>query len=887
MPSPLPATIASALASGMTVLTPNQRAARSLRRAYERTQQTSLWTPPPILPLDTWLPTLFHRLLLDGAESRILLNPTQQHALWREIVAADPAVSGLRSFDSLAEMAANAWRLLHLHNGHNRLRDFNVSTDTRAFQRWAAAFERQTTRHQLITDAELPAALLEHLAEGALAIPDQGLALVDFDILAPAHDILLESIARAGFAVERIATDVPTSATLHIASDDRAELRTAALWAARHLDRNPTIAIVVPNLADRRPQLNRVFHELLPPNSFEFSLGRPLAETSLAATALALLRWPLEPLQLDEITALLLSPFFGASNPDEALAAAEFDAFELRTAPLLRPELPLDAMIDLVRASKHRGQRLTPLRIRLHLIARTAAEEQMIPPQPNLQGPRQSHAGWAEAFRKLLEAAGWTAAANDSLAFQTLRRWESCLDELATLDFDASTVSASAALKTLTRIARQAIFAPESTGAPIQIVGPLEPGGIPFDALWFLAADDESWPSTISANPMIPWHIQRELNIPGVNPAQDTTHAQSLTQRLAQSAPETVFSYAARSEEGDRRPSPLLRTLSLTPLDAPPSDPPFRPLKLESIPDDEPLPPLPSGTTPGGARVLELQAACAFRAFAEIRLASTQPGARSLGLDARDRGIQVHRIMQIFWTRIQSQENLRALPTPERDTLLDTAIDLAIRDAASAARTPWDEAYLDVQRRRLRSLLRPWLDFETTRPPFEVRQQEKKSLYTIGPIQLELRADRIDQTGAGPLILDYKTGLATPADWLSDRPDAPQLPLYAVMAAAQEDIGGVAFALLRPGEDLALRGFADSANALARPTPLKFTSLSAQIEDWHRILTDLATAFAEADPIPDPKSYPKTCTSCTQRILCHLNIAQLDDSEDEPEPDYA
>ena len=55
----LPPEIEQALARGATILTANQRAARTLRRAYDLHQRASgrdLWEPPQILAWETWTP---------------------------------------------------------------------------------------------------------------------------------------------------------------------------------------------------------------------------------------------------------------------------------------------------------------------------------------------------------------------------------------------------------------------------------------------------------------------------------------------------------------------------------------------------------------------------------------------------------------------------------------------------------------------------------------------------------------------------------------------------------------------------------------------------------------------------------------------------------------
>jgi probable DNA repair protein len=889
MAQTLPQAIAAAIARGATLLTPNQRAARAIRRAYDAQmlgEGIKLWTPANVLPLEAWLAAEWHKRLLAGTESRVLLNASQQHLLWREIILADPeARTSPRSADSLAELAARAWSLLCLHNGRPRLRDFPLSTDSRAFVRWSAAFERRLTRAALITPAELPAALSASKVTSATDI-----ALTDFDTPAPAVATLFNTLETDGTLIDRIRTEIPSTASLLAAEDDPSELTVAAHWIRAHRETNPEarIAVVVPNLADRRAQIDRAFGPILIPETlsitapastpiYEFSLGRPLAELHIAVAALDLIAWTLEPLPISRISALLLNPWFSAEAE-----AAEFDAFELRQLHLLRPELTLEATIRLVQRSQ---RPLADLLHRLRSLRKAAREAQIASQSEPL---RQSHTAWSGAFRTLLEAAGWTRQSRaSSLFFQQHRRFESALDELATLDFEGKQLPAAEALAALTRILAQTVFAPESADAPIQILGPLELGGVPFDALWFLGADDLVWPPQAAASPLLPWQLQRALAIPGADHARDDAQAQSLTRRIAHSATEVVFSYARHAEEGDRRPSPLLAALKLQPFE-PPSTPQLpETIAFDIVPDDTNLPPLPGTPIRGGSAILKLQAACAFRAFAEKRLHSTALDTRDPGLDAMERGNIVHTVMQFLWTKLQTQVALRLLPTADLEALLDAAIDRAL--ASSHAETTWDEAYLAVQRRRLHNLLLPWMSRELQRKPFTVRPPEQKQQFTLGPLTLDLRIDRIDETAAGLVILDYKTGSANPASWKGDRPDEPQLPLYAVLAQQSgQQLAGVAFAMLRAGKDMDLTGYAEDRTLLG-PTKLatmEAPSLAEQIDRWEEVLTALASSFAAGDTRVHPKSYPDTCEHCGQRILCRLNPDLLDDyADDEPEFD--
>ena len=834
----------------------------------------------------------------------MLLKPAQEQALWREIIVADTALEApaLRSIDLFATMAVRAWQTACSHLGRSRLKGSGLSVDTRAFERWAAEFERRSKRAGYLTQAQLPAALEEALASGDLPIPEAGVSLVSGDDLPPSTLQFFHTLERAGYPVERIHTGAPAAAAhLLAASDEAEELHALTDWvhARRAADPSETLAIVLVGSQEQRQAVERALrgNDTLDVSPVRSAQGRPLAATPPVAVALDLLRWSFEPLPLARISALLLSPFFGcvpseieaegndratsASTPSEAFAVAAFDAYGLHRLKLLRPELTLAAMIDV--AEEHRGKWTIPsLRSRLKSLAKVAAREQMSSIAAGVAAPRQSHAGWTEAFRAVLDAAGWThATQSETLAAQAYQRFERVLDTMATLDFEGKLIDAAEAHGTLERMTAETMFSPETGAASIEILGPNELGGTSFDALWMLGADDLSWPRTPSPSPLLSLAMQRALGVPGTVPAVDRRRAQALTARIAGAAREVVFSFAQQTDAGERQASPLLHELGLRTLSPVAFARERSPLPLTSIADDVALPPLPDRVLRGGAQILAAQAACGFRAFAEWRLWSSPPETAELGMNPRERGSLVHRIMERFWGQVHDQLALSAMPPLVREALLADCIDQAVAEGRHAALTAWETAYLRTQKRRLASLLEPWLRHELQRPAFQVRERESKlEGVRIGPLQLTVRVDRVDETAGGSLILDYKTGPATPSDWLSERPDAPQLPLYAVLTQS-EQLGGVAFALLRAGADLGLRGFADEEAVLATRSRMEAASLEEQVSDWRRVLTSLATAFAEGDAAVAPKCYPKTCNTCAQRILCRLDPTSLEDDDEE------
>jgi ATP-dependent helicase/nuclease subunit B len=906
-PQAPPRQIQQALAQGWTVLTANQRAARTLRHTFD-VQQRALgfanWQPPAILAWDAWLGSLWRGLLLAGHASGLLLSSTQEHTIWRAIISADAATSSLRPVDSLAETAASAWLLLHAYRGRQRLQDFPGNADTRAFVRWVSEFDRRCARSQYLTQAQLPQVLRKAIAAGHFPIPS-GLLLVGFDSKTPAQTGILDAVQATGASIEELSpqtglapTHAPPTAqrTLVDAPDEDAELTACARWLRTRLTEHPDacIAVIVPAIETGRAEIDRVFRHILAPelndinapsssSPWEFSLGVPLANTPMATTALDILRWAVGALPLDRVCALLLSPYFAADYPEstaEHLSRAEFDAFTLRNQHLLEPEVSLDALYRIASQSNQAT--------RLPILLNHLRALRPLFNRGDSAGER-THADWAASMHELLEAAGWALPSRlDSIEFQARRKWESALDELATLDFESVRVPFAAALVALERIAAETLFAPETRHAPVQIMGPLESAGSTFDALWFLRANDIAWPSTPAPNPLLPWQLQRDLAMPGADPAHDTALARRITERISTSAPVVVFSYAQESTEGRQRPSPVVSGLALearSAIDIAPAAPVPAPVEIDVVTDDTPIPPPPDRVLQGGAAILESQAACGFRAFAERRLFASALEAASLGLDPRERGSLVHNVLQRFWEKVETQAALKRMTVSERDEQLTNSIDAALAKDHARPEPGWPRAYVATERQRLLNLLRPWLDYEANvRAPFTVKSREETlSDVRIGPLRLSIRVDRVDLTHTegdsnqppGEIIIDYKTGAAKPADWLGDRPDAPQLPLYAVVSNASQ-LAGVAFASVRPGTNMGMNGYQAHDSILPKCTKLQTESLDAQVLQWREVLTSLAEDFHSGEARVSPKSYPQTCKYCEQRLLCRLDVASLE-----------
>jgi RecB family exonuclease len=255
-----------------------------------------------------------------------------------------------------------------------------------------------------------------------------------------------------------------------------------------------------------------------------------------------------------------------------------------------------------------------------------------------------------------------------------------------------------------------------------------------------------------------------------------------------------------------------------------------------------------------------------------MRLHSALVDPCELGLDALERGNLVHRALENFWTTTQSHAELRSLTSEERDRRLSNAIDAAFA-RLSVPSPGWGAAYIRLQRERLRRLLLRWLDVELQRGPFTVRRREERTTIPIGPLSLKVQPDRIDEVEGGLVLVDYKTGhRAHYSNWSGNRPDDPQLPLYALLTKANE-LQALLFGRIRPGSEMKWQGLAANQTVLPSQRRQTIVDLELRRNEWEIVLTKLAEDFAAGRADVDPKSVAVNCNGCVQRLLCRIDPA--------------
>jgi probable DNA repair protein len=839
------ARLAAGRAAGVTVLTPNARLGRELVREFDAHQAArglERWESADILPFASFVERTYETALYGGGGQGlpVLLDGMQEREFWEEAIRASRWAGALLDPGQTAGRASAAWRTAHAWRIGGRLRAAAATEDARAFAAWSTAYARRTKREGLIDAARLP--------DLALQAPDTKLLVAyAFDILPPQA---LAVLRRHEF---RVCAPRPRRARVLRAgfASPAEELEAAAAWTRARLEAGARrIGVVVPDLAQRRREAARVFARVLCPDRalapasgralpFNLSIGEPLAAWPLVAFALDFLEFAHWDVPFETASGVLRSPFLGGAER-ELGARALLDA---RLRERCGPSIALGALAARSGAC--------PL-LRAHLQAVLAL-------RPAGGTPRQ----WARHFAAVLEAAGFPGERPlDSTEYQLLARWHEALAEFARLESVRRRFGAHEALGRLRRICTEALFQPESPQAPVQVLGLLEATGLEFDALWVSGLSDETWPLHPRPDPFLPLALQKRAGIPEASAESSLALDRRITAGWAAAADEVVFSWPRRVDDRDLAPSPLIAAYEEGEPEVPRvvryRDTIFASRALETI-DERSGPPLSGGGVRGGTRVLADQAACPFRAFARHRLGAQGLQAPAPVPDARLRGELAHALMAALWREIGSHAALVAADAAP-------AVRRAARAAVRAAGLEGRLAELETV--RLERLAAGWLDLERARGAFEVVRIEDRVAMPIGGFTLGGRIDRMDRLADGTYaVIDYKTGRrASPNVWCDERPDDPQLPLYALTAA--EPVRALVFARLRAGE----LGFAGLAAAdCAMPGVKVAADWPGLVAAWRARLEALAREFASGHAPVAPKRGPNTCADCDLQPLCRVH----------------
>ena len=845
----------------IAVVTPNRRLAQTLAREFDERQTASglpVWETADILPFGAFVERVYEEALYSdiAAQLPLLLTGAQEQELWEVAIRSSEWGELLLAVPRAAADCRKAWRLAHEWRiadvAMGNAGSFPGNEDAKAFAAWAKDYAKRCGREGNTDNARLADIVAPLLKVAPLRKP-RLLVAYAFDVVPPQMRDFLGACAKQGIEVHSCAPEKKEAKASRVAFPSaREELEAAASWARAKLEGGvKRIGVVVPELGQRRKEVVRVFARIMHPAHnlpdaerrvlpFNISLGAPLADYPLARAALSLLELAFGEIAFEQASKLIRSPFLVGAEL-EFSERARLDAGLRKQAPA---RVTLGKLVALIEGAPVLRQGLEALFA-------------LVREQPG--GERSPH-DWGRHFSALLEAAGFPGERGlDSSEFQTQAKFNETLAEFAKLERVASRMTFAHALARLRRLCTDTLFQPESPEAPIQVLGVLESAGLEFDALWVSGLTDEAWPLPASPNPFLPPALQRNAGIPEASAEATLARGKRITDGWLSAADEVVVSHPTMEQDRALLASPLI---SAVPLETPETrtneryrDLIFAARKSETVQDGQ-APALTTNTPRGGTRILSDQAACPFRAFARHRLAALSLEEPVAGLDARARGLLLHTLMKELWGELKGSGGLQRDCVPA----IERAAAAAVREANV------EEPFAGLERKRLAKLAREWLEVERERPSFEVVAMEEKRKLSVAGLELNGRIDRMDKLGAGGhALIDYKTGRPTPNEWLGERPDDPQLPLYAL--SAEEDIAAVAFAKLKTGE-MRYMGFSKEKDLIPDVRPAK--NWEGLVEGWKRELEPLGSGFASGDARVDPKNLLQTCRYCDLQPLCRV-----------------
>jgi RecB family exonuclease len=284
--------------------------------------------------------------------------------------------------------------------------------------------------------------------------------------------------------------------------------------------------------------------------------------------------------------------------------------------------------------------------------------------------------------------------------------------------------------------------------------------------------------------------------------------------------------------------------------------------------------------------VFKNQAACAFRAYATHRLGATGLEGSHDGLDAAERGVLAHATLACLMQKIASRDSLESLSREDKHQIIDESVKSALNRLLERDPDVISEEFAKLEVMRLTQLCENLLEQELQREPFAVKAVEEKRVMRFAGIEWDGQIDRIDLWRSGNLIIDYKTGKISKNALQGERPDEPQLPLYALTTEANN---GVMYIGLQNG-DINYQGFLSSKVEQFRSNNTKSKNIEHiehwehQLIDWKRVLTRLAEDFKAGDASVDPKKFPQTCEYCELKAVCRVReIYGMADGDEEEE----
>ena len=823
-----------------------------------------VWSTPDVLTVEAWITREIEEHAASGANVPRTLSSAEDWLLWRQCAAEATRDWDLVNRGALAEA---------LRKASSVAADFRIDMQTLplpAGTEPALLYDVQrAVRERCLALGAVP---LASAADGLPAPLDSSRLRLEGFLKVPPRLAAITGLELAAPGEDRLGRPKGV-----IAPDDLTELELIAQWCRKQIELSSEarLLIVLPGGAGARERLATLIQQAVDPAGWlgrhsantlvTIEGGSPLARNPAVAHALSTLRWlGGDAGDFEAVSLWLRSAYWRVPDPG---ARARLDLW-LRERPRMQFDLPtLAAELREVAGSSTTSsaaslQIATQISDALAILGRGPAS------------PRE----WSQRFRSALSVFGWPGErVRSSEEQQTLMRFHELLDEFGQLAASVSSMSREAAIQWFVELAARTPFRAADEDPIVTLTSMFADPIVRYDAIWVAGLQSEALPEPVQPDPFLPLAAQLSAGIPSASAAGRLQEARSLIRAWRAGADELVMSAPARSEDLELLPSPLLapwvpRARARSGAPPTPDEALWAVIRrrsglLEAIDDRVGVEWGSQRPLPGGTRSLDLQNACPFRAYAELRLGSTELGAPEPGVAATLRGELLHTALQRFWMQVRDSRALQALADPRE--LIEQCVNEA---ALEVWRGDQDARAIVRERRRISRLIGSLCELERQRAPFTVTDTERRTVLPLAGTQIDLRIDRIDQLEAGGrAVLDYKSGQRPTADWYGERPSHPQLLAY--MAAVGEDV--VAMATVNvTAKEVRFDGIASSSQLLPKVKGVVAAPDSdgdawqSRRREWVECIERLAAGFVAGNAAVDPKQ--GACDYCHVRGVCRI-----------------
>lgn len=752
---------------------------------------------------------------LTREQGRTLLTRFQRRAIWQAILEEH------RARFPVSDPVGVALDLESFHQAltegrHTRFRSSKDSAVTFWWKKYRARLKEEQVD-------DLPGRL-QQVASGTYPLLDMSGQRLRFASLTPTSPLWADLLARleeAGASVdwcqpERSGTG-PKSEPLRAANREEA-FWVAAEWTQERLEKGEPVRIVT----SASGELAR-WRQVLGQCGASFTHALEAARFPLLSSLLDLFSLDRPLVEFSDWSRLLRCPFVG----DWSAEAFERSAIETRLRRAGHQQPPVSKLLHL--CGRHGGHSLLPL---LHGLKLKSLGERTHPEM------------WSQRFRELMELASWPGDRPlEPREEQAKELALSALEDLASLRRWMLNITHHQAWGFLAQALEERAWSLLDASAVETAT--------PEYASWLDDRVSLRFPGEV-AGPSRFEHLLPAASLKRVERQRQILSATEWSVRLKLAPGDELEELAGMGERDTLYLPPATRRE-------------LAQVEMEAW-HDSAVPVAEGEAVRGGASLLSYQASCPFRGFGALRLRARPLESVGVGLDARQRGQLVHDVLETFWARIQSQDNLLKLEPEALEESIHSCVTEVVARAVYDYPEELDGRGYELERRRLVRALRTALELERERPPFRVLKTEEEVEFRLGGVPLRLRIDRIDEQDNGTLLLlDYKTGRPALADWYGERPDAPQLPLY--LLAVGEAAEGLAFFRLRPGQECFMGISSSPFSRLRRFDSERWEGARQQ---WGQVMSDLMAEFLAGETRVEPKRYPGSCRHCGLSTLCRV-----------------